>query len=78
MSEITANRTLDCSGMNCPLPILKTKKEIDQMQSGEVLKMISTDSGSANDMSSWSNRTGHKIVGSSVEGGSYTFYIQKS
>jgi len=78
MSEITANRTLDCSGMNCPLPILKTKKEIDQMQSGEVLKMISTDPGSANDMTSWSNRTGNKIVGSSTEGGSYTLYIQKS
>ncbi len=78
MSEFTVNRTLDCSGMNCPLPILKTKKEVDQMKSGEVLKMISTDSGSANDMASWSNRTGHKIVDSTTEAGTYTFYIQKS
>lgn len=77
MSTIATAVELDCKGLNCPLPILKTKKAIDGMQSGEVLKMIATDPGSVNDMASWANRTGNEVVEHVEEGGSHTFYIRK-
>lgn len=72
-----ATTTLDCRGMNCPLPILKTKKAMDGMGSGEVLKMISTDPGSANDMVAWSNRTGNEILGTETAGGEFVFFVKK-
>ena len=46
MTDYQEDSLMDCSGMNCPLPVLKTKKAIDGMNSGEILKMISTDPGS--------------------------------
>lgn len=77
MSEITSNMELDCKGMNCPLPILKTKKTIDTMSSGEVLKMLATDPGSVNDMASWSKRTGNEVIEHTEDGDVHTFYIKK-
>lgn len=77
MSEITSNVELDCKGMNCPLPILKTKKTIDTMSSGEVLKMLATDPGSVNDMASWSKRTGNEVIEHTEDGDVHTFYIKK-
>ena len=62
MSEIASNLELNCEGLNCPLPILKTKKAIDSLNSGEILKMTATDPGSVNDMASWAKRTGHELV----------------
>ncbi|TCD48312.1 sulfurtransferase TusA family protein [Chlorobium sp. N1] len=77
MSAIAATVELDCKGLNCPLPILKTKKAIDGLQSGEVLKMMATDPGSVNDMASWANRTGNEVVEHSEDGGTHTFLIRK-
>lgn len=68
---------LDCRGLNCPLPILKTKKAIDSLASGQVLKMVATDPGSVNDMNAWSRRTGNPLVASETAGGTYIFYIQR-
>lgn len=78
MSTITETEVLDCKGMNCPLPILKTKKQIDKMQSGEILKMVSTDPGSTNDVIAWAKKTGNTLMENSQDGNIYTFYIQKS
>ena len=75
---VTPNKSLDASGLSCPLPIVKTKKEIDTMTSGQVLEVISTDPGSKNDMTAWCNRTGNKLLDSSEEGGKFKFYVQKS
>ncbi|MDA8299417.1 MAG: sulfurtransferase TusA family protein [Deltaproteobacteria bacterium] len=75
---VSSNKTLDASGLSCPLPIVKTKKEIDTMSSGQVLEVISTDPGSKNDMAAWCNRTGNKLLESSEEGGKFKFYVQKS
>jgi tRNA 2-thiouridine synthesizing protein A len=75
---VTPNKTLDASGLSCPLPIVKTKKEIDTMTSGQILEVISTDPGSKNDMTAWCNRTGNKLLDSSEEGGKFKFYVQKS
>ncbi len=77
MSDISVKLELDCRGLNCPMPILKTKKSIEGLASGEVLKLISTDPGSANDMDAWSKRTGNPILKTEKEGGDYIFFVQK-
>jgi tRNA 2-thiouridine synthesizing protein A len=77
MSDITSNVELNCEGLNCPLPILKTKKAIDGMNSGEVLKLIATDPGSVNDMASWAKRTGNELVSHTENAGVHTFFIRK-
>jgi tRNA 2-thiouridine synthesizing protein A len=68
---------LDCRGMNCPLPILKTKKAIDGLEVGQVLRMIATDPGSIPDVAAFSRRTGHEILEQSEGGGEYSFLIRK-
>ncbi len=77
MSEIVTKMELNCEGLNCPLPILKTKKAVDSLNSGEVLKMTATDPGSVNDMASWANRTGNELVAHTEAGNVHTFYIKK-
>ncbi|ABL64195.1 sulfurtransferase TusA family protein [Chlorobium phaeobacteroides] len=77
MSDIASNMDLNCEGLNCPLPILKTKKAVDGLQSGEVLKMTATDPGSINDMASWAKRTGNELVSHTEQAGVHTFYIRK-
>jgi tRNA 2-thiouridine synthesizing protein A len=69
--------TLDCSGMACPMPILKTKKAVDGLQMGQILKMIATDPGSTSDMEAWTEKTGHQLVASEKEGEKYIFYIKR-
>lgn len=71
------NDELDCSGMNCPLPILKTKMKIDTMKGGDVLRVIATDPGACNDMPAWASTVGHALVESCEEGDKFVFYIRK-
>ncbi|MBC8321971.1 MAG: sulfurtransferase TusA family protein [Candidatus Marinimicrobia bacterium] len=78
MNDTAFDQELDCKGMNCPLPILKTKKQVDSMESGQILKMEATDPGSINDMNAWSRRTGHELLSHSLDDGIYTFFIKKS
>jgi|TARA_B100001079_G_scaffold74245_1_gene63843 tRNA 2-thiouridine synthesizing protein A len=78
MNDILYDQELDCKGMNCPLPILKTKKQVDTMEVGQVLKMVATDPGSINDMNAWTRRTGHEMVSHNEEGGIYSFFIKKT
>jgi len=75
--SIIPDQTLDCSGMACPMPILKTKKAVDSLQIGQILKMIATDPGSTSDMEAWTQKTGHALVGSEKEGGKFIFYIKR-
>ncbi len=78
MSSWQEDQLLDCKGMQCPLPILKTKMMIDSMESDQILKMISTDPGSINDMAAWSRRTGHELLESITDNGEYVFYVRKA
>lgn len=71
------DKELDTRGMNCPLPILKTKKALADMTSGQVLKVVSTDAGSVKDMQAFANQTGNALVSSSEEKGEYIFMMQK-
>ena len=78
MTEVAFDQELDCQGMLCPLPILKTKKVIDTMEVGKVLKMLSTDAGSVNDMIAWTHQTGHELVYSERHDTLYTYYVRKT
>jgi len=72
------DQTLDCKGLLCPLPVIRTKQAIDKMSVGQVLEMLSTDPGSVADMQAWSKRTGHELLEHRQEAGVYQFYIRKT
>jgi len=78
MTEFKPDVTLDNSGLACPMPIIKTKKAIDGMQVGQVLKMMATDPGSVSDVQAWVNKTGHELLQHEKEGDKYIFYIRKT
>lgn len=73
-----ADQTLDAKGLNCPLPILKAKKALKGMESGQVLEILSTDPGSIADFSAFCNQTGHQLLSSNTEGDVYTFEIKRT
>ncbi len=62
ISELNADTILDVSGLTCPMPIVKLKKGIDQLGSGQVLELHATDRGTLNDLPAWSNNAGHSIL----------------
>jgi tRNA 2-thiouridine synthesizing protein A len=76
MNEVAEK--LDARGMNCPLPILKTRKAINQMNIGEILEVTSTDPGSVKDMAAFCEQTGNRLVSSNEANNSYVFLIEKS
>ena len=76
--SVKADKELDARGLNCPLPVLKTKKAMEELQAGQVLKMMATDPGSVNDMDSWAKRTGNEIIEREESNGEFSFYIKKS
>ncbi len=78
MSEIKVDRTVDARGMNCPMPVLKTKKALDELSSGEVLEVTATDPGSASDIPALLKRLGHELISSKEDGGVFVFYIRKN
>ena len=69
--------TLDARGLNCPLPILKTKKAIKEVPVGETLKVLSTDPGSVKDMDAFCRTTGNDLVETGQDGNIYTFLIRR-
>ena len=71
-------QTLDTKGLNCPLPILKTKKAIKTMDAGAMLEVLSTDPGSVKDFESFARATGNALVESTEADGVFRFLIQKS
>lgn len=77
MASVTADQVLDCSGLSCPMPILKTKKAVDALSQGQVLKMIATDPGSVSDIQAWSRKTGQELLEATKEGDKYVFFIKK-
>ncbi len=77
-ADIKFDQVLDAKGLSCPLPILKTKKAVESLTKGQVLKVESTDPGSKNDMAAWAKRTGNEIVKMEEGAGTFTFYIKKT
>ena len=78
MSDLKIAKTLDTSGLSCPMPIVKTKKAINGLEIGDLLEMISTDPGSIPDMEAWARQTQHELVETHDEGSSYRFIIKKT
>jgi tRNA 2-thiouridine synthesizing protein A len=72
------DKEFDASGLACPLPIVKTKKSLTDMASGQVLRVIATDPGSVADMQAFTETTGHQLLSSSTENNKYVFLIKKA
>ena len=77
MTEHQVAREFDASGLRCPMPILKTKKEIQEISIGEILKVIATDIGTKKDFPAWSSRTGNEILELVEEGDKFIWYIKR-
>ncbi|HEX5636738.1 MAG TPA: sulfurtransferase TusA family protein [Gammaproteobacteria bacterium] len=69
---------LDAKGLNCPLPILRAKKAIAELSSGQVLKIVATDPGSVKDFEAFCKQTGNTLMSSAEAGGAFEFMIKKS
>ena len=72
------DKDLDARGLNCPLPILRAKKSLTDMQTGQVLKIIATDPGSVKDFEAFARQTGNELMESKEEGGKFQFLIKKA
>ena len=72
-----ANKEIDTRGLNCPLPILKAKKALTDMQSGQLLKVVSTDSGSLRDFQAFSRQTGNELVEQQTVGTDYIHVLRR-
>jgi tRNA 2-thiouridine synthesizing protein A len=72
------DRTLDCRGLLCPMPALKTSMAIKSMQVGQLLEVLATDLGAKPDMLAWSKRTGYELVRMEEAAGVLKFYIRKT
>ena len=68
---------LDCVGLYCPVPIFETRKKMDILKKGQILKMMADDPGSKPDMESWARSTGNELLKIEEEDGVFTFYIKK-
>ena len=71
------DKELDARGLNCPLPILRAKKSLTDMQSGQVLKIVATDPGSMKDFEAFAKQTGNQLLSSNQADKEYTFYLKR-
>lgn len=70
-------KEIDTRGMNCPLPILKAKKALADLRSGEVLKVVATDPGSTRDFQAFARQTGNELVEQSAADGEFVHYLRR-
>ena len=75
---VNPDKQIDCTGLFCPMPIVKTREAMTQMAVGEVLAMLSDDPASEPDMRSWARNTGHDLLDVSRSGAVYTFVVRKT
>ncbi len=71
------DKELDARGLNCPLPILRAKKALVDVGSGQVLKILSTDPGSVKDFAAFAKQTGNELLSTAEAGGEFTFFMKK-
>ncbi|WP_019416185.1 sulfurtransferase TusA family protein [Paenisporosarcina sp. TG20] len=74
---MNADKLLDAQGLACPMPIVKTKKAMNDMETGQVLEIHATDKGAKADLAAWSRSGGHELVQSIEENGVFKFWIKK-
>lgn len=76
--EVTVNKILDAKGLACPMPIVKTKKEMTTLEPGQVMEIQATDKGSTADIRAWADSTGHQYLGTIEEGETLKHYLRKA
>jgi TusA-related sulfurtransferase len=74
---MNADRELDARGLNCPLPILKAKKALADMVSGQILKVVATDTGSVRDFQAFAKQTGNELLGQDTTGPEFVTYLKR-
>ncbi|HPG61529.1 MAG TPA: sulfurtransferase TusA family protein [Casimicrobium sp.] len=77
MTQATADREVDARGLNCPLPILRTKKALNDMKTGEVLRVVATDPASQRDFQAFARQTGNALVDQSAANGEFIFLLRR-
>ncbi len=73
-----ADQTLDCIGLYCPMPVVKTAEKIKGLKPGEVLEVVADDKGIKQDMPAWCEATGHEFLGMEEAGGEIRVYVKKT
>ncbi|WP_425440634.1 sulfurtransferase TusA family protein [Polynucleobacter rarus] len=77
MSAIIIDKEVNCIGMICPLPVLRTKKALSDMQTGKILKVIANDPGAKHDIPMFAKQTGNNLIHSEVEDENFIFYLAR-
>jgi len=74
---MNSDKVLDAKGLACPMPIVRTKKAMVELESGQVLEIHATDKGAKNDLAAWAKSGGHELVSDVEENGVLKFWIKK-
>jgi TusA-related sulfurtransferase len=77
VQAMQAHKEIDTRGMNCPLPILKAKKALADMQAGEILKVVATDPSSTRDFQAFARQTGNELLDQSQAGAEYIHFLRR-
>lgn len=77
-NDLPIAQTVDASGLNCPLPLLKAKQGLKQLSAGQCLKVIATDPGSVRDFKVFAELSGNRLLLVDNEGGTYRYILQKA
>ena len=77
ISDMEYQKELDARGLNCPLPILKAKKALAEMETGQVLRILATDSGSVRDFQAFAKQTGNALLSHTQNGLEFTFLMRR-
>jgi len=77
MKPLQADKVIDCIGLFCPMPIVKTAQQLNEMKQGEVLEVIADDKGIKSDMPAWTAKTGHKLLGIEEHDGEFHVFVKK-
>lgn len=70
-------KVVEAKGLACPMPLVRTKKTMDELQSGDIIEVLATDKGSKADLTAWAKSTGHQLIETKEENGVFIFLIQK-
>jgi tRNA 2-thiouridine synthesizing protein A len=76
VEDMKPDETLDCRGLSCPMPLLKTKKTVGKMKSGQILEILGTDPGTKNDLPGFATKAGHAYLGEKEDEGFTRFYLK--
>lgn len=74
---MNADVKVDAKGLSCPMPIVRAKKAMDMLESGQILELETTDKGSMNDFRGWVKQTNHEMLSTEEENGIYRFFVKK-